>query len=256
MLAPMVSPFPGMDPYLEHPSTWMDVHTALIAELRRTLGPLLQPHYVVRLEERSYLDAGGLAFLGRPDVAIERSKREGGVREGPRRPSVTVEVPLPERVRETWLEVRRPDGAEVVTVLEILSPGNKRPGAGRSAYEKKRLRVLGSATHLVEIDLLRAGEPMPVAGEGASSDYRILVSRGDQRPEAQLYAFSVREAIPAFPLPLRGGVPEPDVSLRAMLDVVYATGGYGSSVDYESVPVPPLEPADAAWATEFTRAGR
>ena len=50
------------------------------------------------------------------------------------------------------------------------------------------MEVLASRTHLVEIDLIRAGEPMPITGNGSASDYRILVSRGDCRPNASLYA--------------------------------------------------------------------
>jgi hypothetical protein len=69
-----------------------------------------------------------------------------------------------------------------VTVLEILSPTNKRPGRGRRIYEDTRMEVLASRTHLVEIDLVRAGEPMPITGNGRGCDYRMLVSRGDCRP--------------------------------------------------------------------------
>ena len=76
---------------------------------------------------------------------------------------------MPDLVRETWLEVRAADSGEIVTVLEVLSPGNKRPGVGRSTYEEKRFRVLGTRTHLVEGDLLRAGEPMPMHGAHGES---------------------------------------------------------------------------------------
>jgi Protein of unknown function (DUF4058) len=52
---------------------------------------------------------------------------------------VTVDVTMPETVKETYLEVRDVATQEVVTVIEILSPKNKRLGEGRNAYEKKRL---------------------------------------------------------------------------------------------------------------------
>ena len=52
---------------------------------------------------------------------------------------------------------------EVVTAIEILSLANKLTQEGRAAYNTKRQRVLGSQTNLVEIDLLRAGTPLPVA---------------------------------------------------------------------------------------------
>ena len=65
----MPTPFPGMDPYLEQPALWPDVHNGLIAELRNTLVPQLRPRYYVALEERTYLAAPtGLTFVSRPDV--------------------------------------------------------------------------------------------------------------------------------------------------------------------------------------------
>jgi hypothetical protein len=67
----MPTPFPGMDPYLEHPVLWPDVHNGLIAELRNTLAPQLHPRYYVALEERTYLvEPAGLAFVRRPDVTV------------------------------------------------------------------------------------------------------------------------------------------------------------------------------------------
>jgi hypothetical protein len=38
----MLSPFPGMDPYLESPAIWPDVHHEIISENRATLTPNLR----------------------------------------------------------------------------------------------------------------------------------------------------------------------------------------------------------------------
>ncbi len=60
-----------MDPYLERPALWPDVHNALIAALRDALGPVLRPKYFVALEERVYTDGpGGLTLIGRPDLSV------------------------------------------------------------------------------------------------------------------------------------------------------------------------------------------
>ena len=88
---------------------------------------------------------------------------------------------------------------EVVTAITILSPANKRSGKGHEQYEAKRNQVLGTSIHLVEIDLLRKGQPMLVYHSHGSTDYRILVSRGDRRPQADLYGFNLRDRIPSFP---------------------------------------------------------
>ena len=62
--------------------------------------------------------------------------------------------------------------------------------------EAKRQNVLGSFTNLVEIDLLRHWEPMPILENNIQSDYRILVSPRERRPLADLYAFNLPDVIP------------------------------------------------------------
>lgn len=44
-------------------------------------------------------------------------------------------------------------GTPALTLIEVLSPANKR-GAGYREYVEKRTRILLSASHLLEIDLL------------------------------------------------------------------------------------------------------
>lgn len=88
---------------------------------------------------------------------------------------------------------------------------------------------------------------MPILGEVPATDYRILVSRGNRRPVVELYAFSVREEIPEFPLPLGAGDPEPQVELQSLLAQVYSEAGFDLAVDYSLEAVPPLKGEDAGW---------
>ena len=151
-------------------------------------------------------------------------------------------------VRQGYLEIREVKSQAVVTALEVLSPVNKRPGKGRQTYESKRERVLGSSTHLVEIDLLRAWQSMTMYTDAAQSHYRILVSRGDCRPMADLYQFNLQDdAIPAFPLPLRTGDPEPILAVQKLLERIYERGAYDLKLDYTAEPTPPLSDRDRAW---------
>lgn len=90
-------------------------------------------------------------------------------------------VALEERIYQTTGEDLLLVGGEVVTAIELLSPKNKRSGEGRRVYELKRQRVLRSLTHLVEIDLLRDGKPMPVFGTNIQGNYRILVLKMQRR---------------------------------------------------------------------------
>jgi hypothetical protein len=162
------------------------------------------------------------------------------------------EVPMGEDMEEVFLEVREATTGKAVTVLELLSPVNKLVSRGREAYEEKRAQALRTRTSLVEVDLLRAGQPMPVVGSSIPSDYRILVSRGATRPRAQLYAWTVRETIPAFPLPLLPEDAEPMVELGTVLHALYDRAGYDLRLDYARAPVPPLGAEDAAWAQQLT----
>ncbi len=142
----------------------------------------------------------------------------------------------------------------VVTAIELLSPVNKRAGTGRQSYETKRQKVLASSTHLVEIDLLRAYEPMPVYGNALKSDYSILVSRSHLRPDAQLYAFNLKDTLPVFHLPLREGDREPTVDLQQLLNDLYDRAAYDLKLDYQQPPVPPLAQKDDNWLNHTLQA--
>lgn len=253
----MPSPFPGMDPYLERPALWSDVHLELIRAIRAALVPKVAPRYYVAVEQRTYVVAADpRSFIGQPDVAVVGPPRQpseppaGATSVAVLQRPVTVELPLPDRVRQRYLEIRDVETHEVVTVIEVLSPTNKRPGPDREQYERKRREVLDALTNLVEIDLLRGWEPMPI-GSLPASHYRILVSRGWERPRAQLYPFNVNEPIPEVPIPLREGEEEPTLALGELLAQVYDQVRYDLRIDYTAEPEPPLDPAVAAWSHEL-----
>ena len=108
--------------------------------------------------------------IGIPDVAIlgQSSPDHSPSRSTAVAEPMTIELPMLEEVQERYLEVREVGSGQVVTVIEVLSPKNKRTGEGRQAYLSKRQRILASQTHLIEIDLLRGGESLPMVGAGAS----------------------------------------------------------------------------------------
>ena len=248
----MPTPFPGMDPYLERPDLWPNVHSRLIVAIAEDLAPRLRPKYYVAVEERLVHTAGDDVLFGmRPDVAATQrtTLREAvAIYAGTPRGPATVEVPLPDIITEAYLELRTVEDDRVVTVLELLSPTNKRPGRGRAEYELKCLVLLGTATHLVEVDLLRADAPLPLVTPPTPADYRILVSRSHTRPLADLYAFSVRDPIPTVPIPLLPEDEEPSLDLNHLLHALYDRAGFDLRIDYGAPAVPPLTAADAAWA--------
>jgi hypothetical protein len=244
-----------MDPYLEHPALWPDVHNRLIAALADDLSERVAPQYYVGLERRAYLlKADDLVFVGRPDLAVAPASETLILAQQPATTStlvLEVDVPMQDEVSENFLEIHEVKTGKLITIVELLSPVNKLHRQGREEYERKRGHVFRSWTSLVEIDLLRAGEPMPVIGAQVKSDYRILVSRGAQRPRAALMAFTLRQPVPAFTLPLLHGDAEPEVTLNRILHDLYRRARFDLRLDYTQAPVPPLSEADTVWAQEL-----
>ena len=209
------------------------------------------------IRDRTYIastESG--SFVGRPDVVVAGSG-------GPLPPNysalggatvlepLTVEVPVANEVTERYLEIRDAEFGYAVTVIELLSPDNKRLGSrGYVEYQTKRETVLSTRTNLVEIDLLRGGTPPPIIGPVPESDYRIVIIRGWERPSAKLYPFDVRDPIPAIPIPLRRGEEEPLLDLNALLHALYEQAVYNLRIDYTKPPQPPLDADDAVWASK------
>lgn len=110
----MRSPFPGMNPYLEHPALWRQVHTRLIVALADAMGPLLYPRYRIAVERRSdMLLAVADELVGIPDLSVgdpAREARDGwsGTHAATLAVPLLVQVPMPEEQIERYLEVRDP----------------------------------------------------------------------------------------------------------------------------------------------------
>jgi hypothetical protein len=242
--------FPGMNPYLENPELWSEVHFGLISVLARSLNVVITPKYRAAVEKRVYEDS---LLVGIPDVSVFQRSSDTRT-EAPvlQRTTATlseplvITVPIAEEIQERYLEIREVGTGKVVTVVEVLSPKNKRSGEGKAKYDAKRQAVLNSTSHLVEIDLLRTGEAKPMAG-GVSSDYRILVSRANHRPATELYPFNLRDPLPRFLLPLHSGDQEPTVDLQGLLEQVYQEAVLELAIDYSTPPTLPLSESDFQW---------
>ena len=126
----MPSPFPGMDPYLEHPFTFPGLHSRLIVGIGEALQPALPAPYFAEIEERVWVEVSQ-RFI-EPDASVFRREvppgRAGAETRTRSRP-VVVTVPHDER-HERWIEirVRGDEGERLVTAIEVLSPSNKTPG--------------------------------------------------------------------------------------------------------------------------------
>jgi hypothetical protein len=250
-----------MDPYLETPQLWPDVHHALISEIQAALNPAIRPAYVARVEMRVYIsdedDPGRDVII--PDVRVEKPKRKGGKKAKASSVLAIAEpliVPLllDDEIEEARVEIKRAETGTVVTVIEVLSPTNKIRGArGRASFMQKRQETLASEVHWVEIDLLRMGTPSVTRPPLQASDYRVLVSRAGERAKARYWPVVLRQELPVIGIPLRA--PDADVPLHlgAVLRAAYDRGAYDLSIDYTAPPDPPLAGDDAAWADRLLR---
>src|SRR5262245_22142968 len=229
----MPSPFPGMDPYLEKPSLWPDVHHSLISQIRAALNRVIRPKYVARVEERVYIsdedDPGRSVII--PDVHFALRQRPAT----PVAPANVVSTLEPivitelidSEIHEARVELVDAASREVVTVIEVISPTNKAPGArGREGFLAKRQAVLRSDSHWMEIDLLRAGEPLFGRGCVPPCEYLVYLSRADDRPRHRVWPLRLKERLPVIGVPLRGADPVAPLDLQAVLNAVYDEAGY------------------------------
>ena len=260
----MPSPFPGMDPYLERHCG--DVHTSLVTYARDHLQKFLPRDLRARVEERVVVAQWDRPRSVFPDVRIIETERisrrpaQGGA-------SIAVAEPLlielaDELETQRFVKIREVSSdSRLVTVLEVLSPSNKRPGDGQEQYLRKEQKLRQAGVSLVEIDLLRGGDWVVALPFGAlepdlRTPYRVVVRRGWRRLQAEYYPIALSDRLPTIKVPLRPTDADAPVDLQALLDQCYENGGY-DDVDYTRAPDPPLPAAAARWAAQLLRrAGR
>lgn len=211
----MPSPFPGMDPFLEDPRFWTDFHDSFLLCWRNAINRRLPPDYEARINERVQIvdREENVARVIRPDVAIARDPlHDPGSGELPSGVMTLEPVVLPlvelDEERTTYIEIRRGESHELVTILELLSPANER-GADHVLYLNKRQEIFHQEIHLLELDLLLGGTRLPLGAPLPPGDYYALLARADRRFTCEVYAWGLRDRLPTLPVPLRS--PDPDI---------------------------------------------
>src|SRR4051812_43021183 len=99
--APMPSPFPGMDPFLEHAGIFPDLHDSLIVYLSESIQKWLPEPYYASIGRRLWVES------------VQRS----------------IGHLSNDEQRETFVGIYRlqEGGDRLVTRIEVLSPTNKTP---------------------------------------------------------------------------------------------------------------------------------
>ena len=247
----MPSPFPGMDPFLEDPAGWPNLHVNLITEIQAVLNRQLRPNYYARAEDRVYIsdqDDPGRRVIA-PDVRVLAREEQPPGAWVPLGDTAAVAVAEPvelvtlieEEIRELRVEVIDASRRQVVTVIEVLSPTNKIPNSrGQESYRRKRAEVLASRSHWVEVDLLRDGERLVAAQSMPFGDYFVHVSRVERRPSGTVWPIRLPQPLPIIPIPLRAPDPDATLDLQQVLTSIYDRSSYDLTIDYGNESIPPL----------------
>ena len=260
----MPNPFPGVNPYVEVSGRWEGFHTVLISQCSLVLNQVLPDNYIAVVEERIELSVdepdGERRRQRRPDVSVVRDVYSARVAGGGPAAVLDVEPAVRtltayEELPEAYIDIRSVPDDELITSVELLSPTNK-IAPGRGEYWAKRAALLRGTASLVEIDLLLGGRRPEVREPMPDGDFAAIVSRGDRRPQCEVYAWSIRRALPRLPVPLRPGEPDVVLDLAAAYETTFTGGRYAKAVRYDR-PLPgPLSDADRAWVAERAAAAR
>ena len=254
------SPFPGMDPYLE--AHWLDVHTKLMAYSADALNERLPEELIARTEERVAIESddqppGHVS----PGVRVLEAVGAGGVTESGYAAGSALApyrlVALVEPITERFIEIIDTTGERLITVIEFVSPTNKR-GKGLEAFIEKRDKLLSGGVNVVETDLIRSGDWREMLGwhrcpPEARSLYRATIRVPDEPMAVYLQPIFLRKSLPALRIPLPQGEAPIELALQPLLDQAYHNGRYARTIDYSRRPDPPLEESDAAWVDDLLR---
>jgi hypothetical protein len=250
-----------MDPYIETPELWSDFHNNLAPELQARLNGCIRPRYLARLTPYVTYEVVQVSLVRgiRPDLGVwqtvsPRAEAPSGVATitpAPAESMIPLEIPL----TLNRVEIRTTAEQQLVTVIEILSPVNKRPGHDAYVdYGRKRRDILHSAVHLIEIDLLRGGERPRLEEPVPAAPYYVVLSREETRPRVAVWPVQLEDRLPVLPVPLLKPDPDVPLDLGAAVAAVYDRAAYDGQIDYrQTPPPPPLSADEAAWVDELLR---
>ncbi len=231
----MKSPLPGMDPFLELPAYWSDFHATFVNYWCEAIADALPFQYEATIGERVNL------------IEHDPEVRKLGILD-----QVTIPLSVLDGPRELYIEILHRPERSLVTTLELLSPANKE-NPGRIQYLAKRRALVFQDVHLVELDLLFQGQRLPLQQPLPQADYYYLLSRGDRRPDCDVYRWMLRQPLPTLPVPLRHPDPDMNIDLGAVFATAYERGRFGRRIPYQSSPPAFLREEDRQWVETLAR---
>jgi hypothetical protein len=216
-----------MDPYLEDEAVWPLFHHQLVLCLYQILLPGLVDRYRAQVKQRHYV--------------IEEGQSGSSAQK--------------ER-REDYIEIRQRSDGRLITLVDVVSPANKRTAAGRSAYLDTRREGKNANANLVEIDVVLQGPPtLEYSRDGLPDwDYAVTVTRSTQPERYEIYTTTLQKRLPRFRLPLAADDRDTVLDLQIAFTRSYDQGGFASKIDYGRDPATPLSVDDQRWLDELLTA--
>lgn len=258
----MPSPFQGMDPFIESRGLWEDFHHELISEIKSAAARVLPDKYVARSGERYYVvlasrdDLEPKKHIAQADVGVTQAP-EFAATAGPlasassttavaeEDEAVTMHALVETEYREAFVEIYAYEPErKLVTTIEVLSPSNKRYNSvGWQQYLRKRQAHFERYANLVEIDLLRGGQRMPMEDQWPGSPYYVLTCWKKRAPICKVWPAYVDRPLPKLRVPLCPPDEDLVLDLQPMVDAIYERSRYARDIDYLKPCQPPLDEA-------------
>jgi hypothetical protein len=245
----MKSPFPGMDPYIEACDLWGDFYQGLLAAIDEALAQSAPERYLIRADKRSYTVLVGAE--GDADYPFPPHHRLRTANPAPTKDTepAVLRAFLEGEHNERFTEIYEATPEHrLVTTIEVLSPPNKRVGGhGRDLYLRKRQSLMMEGVNLVEIDLLRGGERMPMLDPWPASPYTLMVAQAKKPYACLVWQGHFQKPLPTIRVPLLKPDADLPLDLQPLIDTLYQRRRYAESIDYARPLKPPLSAEEAAW---------
>lgn len=207
------------------PATFHDFHSRWITHLTETLNAGLLPAGYYALSEQPAEDVWPdvLSLAASPDreapASIDRSDN-GAIAVAERPPrvrmSMTSEAELT-ALRQRTLVIRHASGDRIVSLLEIVSPGNKNRLFSLGRFIDKAVSALRQGYHLLIVDLFPPGRHDPAGIHGAIwAEVDGVEAAEFQQPVDRpltLVAYEAKPAPTAYIEPVRLGDLLPEMPL-------------------------------------------
>jgi hypothetical protein len=204
----VAGPFPGrVDPWAEAPHYFQQIHADMIGHLVRQIQPALaRLGYTLGREASLQIAAGR-----EPDIFVQRAMNAPkSVQPWDYALAAAEILAEPGEIEPSGaplqaIHVRESGGGRLVTVVDVVSPGNKTRPDEMADYRARRERLLlDQGVNIVEIDATRSMKRLFSAQAPQNHAYLTAIYLPGQSPRLVKIAYGT--ALKRVALPLRGEV--------------------------------------------------